>query len=80
MRRQHVQSPGAGRDLVQQGQDTSHSDAYVKRLERWGGCRSYYSEAEEVESTQFPPHSHFHRKPRFKTISDLPKGSIDIKQ
>lgn len=49
MRRQHVQSPGAGRDLVQQGQDTSHRDAYVKRLERWGGCRSYYSFSTEAE-------------------------------
>lgn len=38
------------------------------------------SEAEEVASSQFPPHSHFHRKPRFKRVSDLPKGSIDIKQ
>lgn len=53
----------------------------MKRLERWGKVQIILlSEAEEVESSHFPPYSHFHRKLRFKRISDLPKGSIDIKQ
>ena len=73
-----MQSPGAGRDLVQQGQDTSHIDAYVKRLDRWGGCRSYYS----LRLRKWRP-PNFHHIPIFtgsRDLSDLPKGSIDIKQ
>ena len=81
MRQQHVQSPVAGRELVHQAQDTGHGDACVKRLERWGKVQIILlSEAEEVESSHFPPYSHFHRKLRFRRVSDLSKGSIDIKQ
>lgn len=58
-----------------------HGDACVKRLGRWGRVQIVLlSEAKEVESSHFPPYSHFHRKLRFKRVSDLPKGSIDIKQ